>query len=49
MPGRNRIGGVVNVGYLLMLLHGLRIVGFLLPRARWVTKLDQRWTDMWMR
>jgi hypothetical protein len=49
LPWSNRIGGVVIVGYLLILLHGFRIVKFLLPRARWVTNLDQRWTDIWMR
>jgi hypothetical protein len=48
-PWRNRIGGVAVVGYLLMLLYTFRVLRFVLPRVGWVTRLDQRWTDLWMR
>jgi hypothetical protein len=45
----SRIVGVVVVGYLLLLLHAWDAVRWAFPRARWVARIDQKWTDLWMR
>ena len=47
--GPNRLGGMLVVVYLLTMLHALRLLGSLLPKACWVARLERRWTDLWMR
>jgi hypothetical protein len=46
---RHRIVGVAVVGYLLALLWTFRVLVAVLPRVGWVVRLEQRWTDLWMR
>ena len=44
-----RLGGVAVVAYLVVLLNGFGLLRLVLPRACWLTRLDRRWTDLWMR
>ncbi len=37
------------VAYLLVLLYALSIITLLAPGARWVSRFEQRWADLWMR
>lgn len=44
-----RLGGLAAVAYLVVLLKGFGLLRRALPGACWVTRLDRRWTDLWMR
>lgn len=44
-----RLGGLAVGAYLVVLLNGFGLLRLVLPRACWLTRLDRRWTDLWMR
>jgi hypothetical protein len=48
-PRLGRVRGLLVVAYLLTLLQAFAAIQRLLPRVRWLARVDRRWTDLWMR